>query len=123
VSAVYAAVRAHRPPSIPPTIKDPDLKDLITKLIVHDPKKRLGGSESGLQAVETVMGHAFFRGTDWERVKRKQLTPPHQPNYSFEGDTSNFIKFSGIPPFIPASHSSDDDTGYLTTSPVFFDGF
>lgn len=123
VGAVYTAVRARRPPVIPARISDENLKDLIAKLIVHDPEKRLGGAESGLHAVETVMGHPFFQGIDWERVKRKQLTPPHQPNYASEVDTSNFIKFNGKIPFIPASHSSDDDSGYLTTSSMRFDGF
>jgi serine/threonine protein kinase len=123
-SAVYASIRARQPPHIPPIVEDSDLRDLILKLIVHDPEQRLGGAKDGLEAVEAVMRHAFFRGMDWDRVRRKQLSPPYQPNYAFEGDTSNFAKISGHPLIIPESGSSqggsDSEMGHIHNS---FEGF
>ena len=39
-----------------------DVKDFILKLLVKEPRKRLGG---GLNDAEEVKGHRFFRTVNW----------------------------------------------------------
>jgi serine/threonine protein kinase len=39
------------------------LKDLIAKLLENNPSKRLGRTQSGIQAIKK---HIFFAGFDWE---------------------------------------------------------
>lgn len=70
-----------------PSFLDSDSRDLLQSLLDPSPDSRLG-SRNGLL---DVMGHRWFRGVDWERVRSKQLSPPFQPNFSFEGDTTNFV--------------------------------
>jgi protein-serine/threonine kinase len=50
-----------------------EIRDLITKLLIRNPKKRLGSGKKG--ALE-IMEHRFFHGTDWNMVLEKRITPP-----------------------------------------------
>jgi serum/glucocorticoid-regulated kinase 2 len=55
-------------------------------LLEKDRKKRLGQKED----VEEVLGHAFFRGLDMDKLLRKELEPPFKPPLQSEYDLSNF---------------------------------
>ena len=55
----------------------PDAKDLLTRLLRKDPKKRLGASMP--RDMQTIKGHRFFRKIDWMKLKRRQLEPPIKP--------------------------------------------
>uniref|UniRef100_A0A7N0TP66 non-specific serine/threonine protein kinase n=1 Tax=Kalanchoe fedtschenkoi TaxID=63787 RepID=A0A7N0TP66_KALFE len=53
------------------------LKDLMSKLLEKDPKKRIG--------VDEIKGHKFFRGVDWETVAEISR-PPWIPELLEESD-------------------------------------
>jgi len=62
------------------TIKFPssfteDTKDLLRKLFVVDPKKRLGWEGR----IEPLQRHPFFKDLDWEAVSRLEMAPPFIP--------------------------------------------
>lgn len=48
-------------------------KDLITKLLKINPKKRLGASKLDAEEIKT---HGFFEGVDWKKFLSKNVTPP-----------------------------------------------
>lgn len=76
-----------------PSFLDPDSLDLIERLLDPSPDTRLGCKAT--EGIAEVTKHRWFRGIDWDRVRRKQVQPPYQPPFSFEGDTNNFMKFAG----------------------------
>lgn len=41
-------------------------KDLVQKLLVHDPQVRLGSEETG--GVEALKAHKFFDGIEWDKL-------------------------------------------------------
>merc|ERR1711959_226274 len=56
--------------------------DLIKKLLVKDPKERLGSGPGG---VEEIKGHAFFEGIKWDKVREMDA-----PKYvEVTGDSDN----------------------------------
>lgn len=72
------------------------VKDLITKLLIKDPKKRLGGG--GQTDAREIKQHPFFWDIDWERLERKQIPAPFTPLIRDELDTSNFSEeFTKLP--------------------------
>jgi len=68
----------------PPQYFSAAARDLVQRLLVVEPRHRLGASGNG---VADIYAHAFFAGVDWSRVRAKQLPPPHVPHkrpaYSF----------------------------------------
>ena len=48
-----------------------NLKDLLKKLIEKDPNKRLG-----IHDKKEIKNHPFFKGIDWEKLKKKEINPP-----------------------------------------------
>ncbi|CAL8087245.1 unnamed protein product [Calicophoron daubneyi] len=59
-------------------------QDILSKLLIKDPTIRLGG---GPRDVLEVMTHPFFYSIDWERLIRKDITPPWKPDVVDERDT------------------------------------
>jgi serine/threonine protein kinase len=57
----------------------PQLSDLISKLLVADPEKRLGG---GKDDAREILNHEWFEGIDWKRIYYKQTKPPFKPKLS-----------------------------------------
>lgn len=64
-----------------------EVKDLISKLLVKDPRKRLGGGEH--DALE-LKKHPFFRSLDWVALSEKRVPAPFVPRIAGELDVSNF---------------------------------
>ena len=64
-----------------------DRKDIISKLLNPNPKKRLG---YGLDGAKNIKEHAYFQGINWEDAWNRQLTPPFIPNLKGETDLSYF---------------------------------
>jgi len=64
-----------------------DAKDMISKLLVHQPNGRLGCWRNGTRE---VMGHPFFKGIEWTRLELKKLQMPYKPLLKDKFDTSNF---------------------------------
>ena len=63
------------------TIPD-DAKDLISKILVKEPNKRLGGGEPGTEYdIAHLKSHPFFKGIDWQNLHN--MTPPNCENFDF----------------------------------------
>eukprot|EP00172_Hildenbrandia_rubra_P003160 Plantae.Rhodophyta-Hildenbrandia_rubra.ctg47140.p1 GENE.Plantae.Rhodophyta-Hildenbrandia_rubra.ctg47140~~Plantae.Rhodophyta-Hildenbrandia_rubra.ctg47140.p1 ORF type:complete len:497 (-),score=101.01 Plantae.Rhodophyta-Hildenbrandia_rubra.ctg47140:222-1517(-) len=55
-----------------PTYLDPSACQLIKCLLKRDPGKRLVDPKE-------IRKHAFFKGVNWKKLERRELTPPIQP--------------------------------------------
>ena len=61
--------------------------DLIKKLLVVKPEKRLG---TGPKGSETIKSHPWFKAFPWDALERLELSPPIVPNLDGPEDTRNF---------------------------------
>uniref|UniRef100_A0A7N9AV32 Ribosomal protein S6 kinase n=1 Tax=Mastacembelus armatus TaxID=205130 RepID=A0A7N9AV32_9TELE len=88
----------------PPFPKDmgPLAKDLIQRLLIKDPKKRLG---SGPNGAENVKKHPFYQKINWEDLAAKKVPAPFKPVIRDELDVSNFAdEFTELDPtYSPAA--------------------
>jgi protein kinase A len=64
--------------------------EYMDKLIVADPKKRLGCLRGGPADVKKL---AWFNGLDWKAQEAKKLPAPHVPQIKSSTDDSNFDHF------------------------------
>lgn len=64
-------------------------KDLLSKLLVKDPKKRLGG---GAEDAKEIKAHPWFgeKFINWEAIVNKTEKPPYIPNLQNEDDADHF---------------------------------
>ena len=69
---IYDAILADDPP-FPAQLSESAI-DILQKLLIRDSKARLGCNGSS-----EVMQHAFFRNIDWDRLSRREITPPFIP--------------------------------------------
>ncbi|XP_008199672.1 ribosomal protein S6 kinase alpha-5 isoform X2 [Tribolium castaneum] len=82
-------------PPIPDSLGK-DVADFISKLLVKDPRKRLGGGEGDAKELKK---HSFFKSLDWEKLARKEIPAPFKPVIRSELDVSNFSEeFTQMPP-------------------------
>ncbi|KAJ8259821.1 hypothetical protein GJAV_G00173880 [Gymnothorax javanicus] len=58
-------------------------KDLLEKLFVRDPSKRLG-------VAGNIRMHPFFRTINWPALERREINPPFKPKVKSSNDCSNF---------------------------------
>lgn len=54
-----------------------DAKDLLTRLLRKEPKKRLGSHMP--KDLEIIKGHRFFRNINWKKLAAREVEPPIQP--------------------------------------------
>ncbi|KAF6215608.1 hypothetical protein GE061_010364 [Apolygus lucorum] len=73
-------------PPIPEDLS-PEVSDFITKLLVKNPRERLGG---GIGDALELKEHPFFKGLNWNDLARKAVPAPFVPKISGELDVSNF---------------------------------
>lgn len=59
-----------------PYFLSPDAKDLLTRLLRKEPRKRLGVGPNDLAIIKK---HRFFRRIDWKKLERRELEPPIKP--------------------------------------------
>ncbi|KAK6477661.1 ribosomal protein S6 kinase alpha-4 [Huso huso] len=102
------------PPEMPPLARD-----LVRKLLVRDPRKRLG---SGVRGAEDIKGHPFFKSLNWSDLISKKIPAPFKPQIRNELDVSNFAEeFTGMEPtYSPASTPPSTDRlfqGYSYVAP------
>ncbi|KRT82980.1 phosphotransferase, partial [Oryctes borbonicus] len=72
-----------------------DVADFISKLLVKDPRQRLGGGEDDAKELKR---HPFFKTLDWSALQRKQIPAPFKPVIKCELDVSNFSEeFTQMP--------------------------
>ena len=60
-----------------PYFLGPDAKDLLTRLLRKEPRKRLGSNMP--RDMQTIRKHRFFRKIDWKALERRELDPPIKP--------------------------------------------
>lgn len=53
-----------------------DVADFISRLLVKDPRQRLGGGEGDAKELKR---HPFFRTLDWNALAQKQIPAPFKP--------------------------------------------
>lgn len=74
-----------------PSYLSDEVWDFITRLLVKDPRRRLGG---GPRDAKDLKEHPFFMnavpGFSWEALENKRIKPPIVPKIAHELDTSNF---------------------------------
>lgn len=63
-------------PELDPKLMSEDCQDFIKKLLVKNPKRRLGG---GISGAEELKRHRFLKHLDWAALERKQIPPPFLP--------------------------------------------
>ncbi|ODV95448.1 hypothetical protein PACTADRAFT_23999, partial [Pachysolen tannophilus NRRL Y-2460] len=85
-------------------ICSPEAKDLITKLLVKDPSKRLGVNGS-----EEIMNHPYFKGVNWERLwdEEASFVPLSDDPTSTDYFDSRGAEFSNFP--IVDDEDDDED--------------
>ncbi|TPX41293.1 hypothetical protein SeMB42_g05634 [Synchytrium endobioticum] len=70
-----------------PVEPDPELKDLILKLLVVNPNRRLG---SGRRDADEIKMHPWFYGVDWDALVNLRIRPPFVPHRKNPYDVGNF---------------------------------
>ncbi|KAJ5079900.1 non-specific serine/threonine protein kinase [Anaeramoeba ignava] len=63
-------------------------RDLIKKLLIKNPKKRLGSTSDS----ESIKNHPYFACYDWDKVYNKEIQPTFKPEIKEITDISNFDK-------------------------------
>uniref|UniRef100_A0A8C9ZMB8 Ribosomal protein S6 kinase n=1 Tax=Sander lucioperca TaxID=283035 RepID=A0A8C9ZMB8_SANLU len=91
-----------------PSMIGPTAQDLLKKLLVKDPHKRLG---SGPRGSEDIKAHTFFKGLNWADLAQKKVSSPFKPELKSELDVGNFAEeFTGMDPvYSPASTPPSTD--------------
>ncbi|XP_063390336.1 ribosomal protein S6 kinase alpha-5-like [Cydia fagiglandana] len=100
-----------------PTEVSPEVQDFIKKLLVKDPRRRLGGGESD---ADELKRHPFFQNLDWDAVARREIPAPFVPALEHAADTRNFAdEFTRMPPTdSPAQAPKHSDKLFLGYSYV-----
>ena len=93
-----------------------EANDLIRKLLVINPKKRLGSGPGG---AEKIKNHSYFKGINWEKAWNKELTPPFIPDIKDDLDLKYFDK--GFTEENLESFSSEEESSSLKT--IDYKGF
>ncbi|XP_021945279.1 ribosomal protein S6 kinase alpha-5 isoform X3 [Folsomia candida] len=75
-------------PPIPDDLSPP-VKDFICKMLIKEPRQRLGGGPTDATEVKS---HAFFKGINWVDMADKKIKAPFVPKIQNELDTSNFAE-------------------------------
>lgn len=79
-----------------PTFISEVAKDVLRKLLVRDPKGRLG---SGERDADEIKSHPFFHEIDWTRLATGTVSPPWTPTVTGSLDTSLFdAEFTSMMP-------------------------
>lgn len=79
-----------------PYFLSPDAKDLLTRLLRKEPRKRLGANMP--KDLDTIKSHRFFRKIDWVRLAAREVEPPIQPVITDPELAENFAtEFTDLP--------------------------
>ena len=70
----------------PPKIMTPEALDFVRKLLRRKPNLRLGASAGASELKQ----HLFFKGTDWDKVVKREYEPPFRPEILNETDVQHF---------------------------------
>jgi serine/threonine protein kinase len=93
---------------IPPSVRDGDLRDVMTKLLAKRVGDRLGCRRGG---AEDVRAHPFFAGVDWAALRARAVPAPWRPALASDTDTGNFDEYEeeedAPPPYVPDGSNWD----------------
>ena len=64
-----------------------EAQDLIQKLLVVDPQKRLGQGPNGS---DEIKNHPFFKGVNWDDAWKRKIKPPFIPKLKNDTDLKYF---------------------------------
>jgi serine/threonine protein kinase len=87
----------------------PEARDLISKLTVRDPKKRLGSN-----GVDEIKKHPFFKDVDWSTLLEKNMENVFIPKPDDELDTSYFIDRGALATETIEDHASSGPDDPIT---------
>ncbi|RMZ71620.1 serine threonine- kinase psk1 [Pyrenophora seminiperda CCB06] len=97
-----------------------DAKDLLTRFLRKDPKKRLGFNRA--KDLQTIKKHRFFRKINWKALEARELEPPIQPLITDPELAENFAQdFTNLPLSPVLNKKFDDAFAESQTNP--FGGF
>jgi serine/threonine protein kinase len=97
-----------------------DAKDLLTRLLRKEPKKRLGFNMP--KDLQTIKKHRFFRKIDWKKLEARELEPPIIPLITDPELAENFAQdFTDLPLSPVLTKKFDDLIGDAQSNP--FGGF
>ncbi|XP_026147028.1 protein kinase C, eta, b [Carassius auratus] len=66
-----------------------EAEDILRGLLSRDPACRLGCMDRD-GGEEAITSHPFFAGLDWEKLNRREITPPFTPRIDSIEDVKNF---------------------------------
>lgn len=66
-----------------------EANDLISQLLIPNPKRRLG---HGIDGAEKIKAHPYFEGVNWDDAWNQKLEPPFIPSLTSETDLRYFDK-------------------------------
>jgi len=98
-----------------------DAKDLLTRLLRKEPKKRLGCNMP--KDLQTLKNHRFFRKIDWKALEARELTPPIQPLITDPELAENFAQDFTELPLSPVLTKKFDDMWNDSQNANPFGGF
>eukprot|EP01083_Nonionella_stella_P261025 889321_1 len=75
VNEMYRKIQ-EAPLLFPPNLSN-NCKDIITKLLERNPKKRLG---SGKGSFNDIQKHPFFNNINWNKLYNREINAPYKPN-------------------------------------------
>lgn len=88
-----------------------DSCSLIKQLLVRNPEQRLG---CGPEDAFDVMGHAFFKGINWDDIYNKRTPAPFIPSLKSDTDISNFdSELTSVSPVLTPVASGKSNTYVL----------
>ena len=92
-----------------PNINIPnEAKDLITKILVKDPSKRLGAGEIGTEYdISHLKSHPYFKGIDWNNLHN--ITPPNSDNFDYLMSNKNSIQKNSSDLGTPKAKRKEDN--------------
>ena len=76
------------PVKFPKNMNKDDI-DLISKLLINDPKKRLG---NGPEDASAIKAHSYFKDVNWDKYLKREVSPPFKPKLSNDTDLKYFDK-------------------------------
>jgi len=103
-----------------PEFVSPAATDLLAKLLVRDPSKRLGTG-----GTNEIKNHAFFRPVDWPALLEKKIPPPFKPPVKSTADVSNIDPtfLANNPPPEGAEAGAAEPPPVVAANNHLFEGF
>lgn len=97
-----------------PQYLSPEAQDLLRCLFKRNPANRLGSGPTGGQEIKN---HCFFASIDWDKLLKKQVTPPYKPSVLHNSLTCTEKPANETSPGVPVS-ANDVFRGFSFVAPA-----